>query len=346
MPLEVAGLAEGAGCEAAYYTKLADGRVHCLLCPQDCRIPPGKAGVCRVRKNIGGTLYATKYARCASYAMDPVEKKPLYHFYPGTYVFSLAAFGCNLRCRHCQNWELSQGDGEDIEMTPTQAVAIAEAWRHPRHRCIGLAYTYSEPLVWFEMVRDTANIAKQRGLKNVLVTNGYVREEPLRELLPVIDAMNVDVKAFTEGFYKRVCSGRLEPVLRTVETAHAEGCHVEVTTLLIPGLNDGPEEIGELVDWLAGVSPDIPLHFSRYFPNYEMDEPPTPLATLKRARDIARRRLRYVYLGNAWELDAGETVCPSCGAVLVRRDGYLADSSGLDGDKCRACGASVNFRNT
>lgn len=331
--------------EADYYERLGDGKVHCLLCPQDCRIPPGKVGLCRVRRNDGGTLYAAKYGRCATYALDPIEKKPLYHFYPGTYVFSLAAFGCNLRCRHCQNWELSQGDGDDVEMSPAQAVTIAEAQHHPRHRCIGLAYTYSEPLVWIEMVRDTAIIAQEHGLKNVLVTNGYVREGPLRDLLPYVDAMNVDVKGFTDAFYKKVCSGRLDPVLRTVETAHEEGCHVEVTTLLIPELNDGAEEIGNLVDWLAGVSPDIPLHFSRYFPNYEMDRPPTPLASLKRARDIATAKLSYVYVGNAWELDSGETACPACGATLVHRDGYASDASGLDGVTCRACGREANFRN-
>ncbi len=331
--------------EADYYEKLEGGKVHCLLCPQDCRIPPGKVGFCRVRKNEDGVLYATKYGRCASYAMDPIEKKPLYHFYPGTYIFSLAAFGCNLRCRHCQNWELSQGDGEDLEMLPAQAVAVAEKWSHPRHRCIGLAYTYSEPLVWIEMVRDTATLAKERGLKNVLVTNGYVTEAPLRGILPVIDAMNVDVKAFTKDFYQKVCSGRLDPVLRTVEIAHKEGCHVEVTTLLITDLNDGPEEVSNLVDWLAGVSADIPLHFSRYFPNYEMDRPPTPLASLKRAAAIAKEKLHYVYVGNAWEIDASETTCPSCGAILVHRDGYTADPSGLEGVKCRACGAEASIRN-
>jgi len=331
--------------QADYWEPLDDGLVHCLLCPQDCHIRPGKVGFCRIRANVDGTLMATKYGRCASYAMDPVEKKPLYHFYPGTYIFSLAAFGCNLRCRHCQNWELSQADGEDVEMTPAEAVAMAERWSSPGRRCVGLAYTYSEPLVWYEMVYDTSKLARDRGLKNVLVTNGYVREEPLKELLPLVDAMNVDVKGFTDTFYKKVCSGRLDPVLRTVEAAFQQDCHVEVTNLLIPGLNDDPEEVEELVDWLAGVSVDIPLHFSRYFPNYKMDEPPTPIESLKRARDIARSRLRYVYVGNAWELDLSETLCPSCGATLVRREGYRARAEELDGEKCRSCGTEVSVRN-
>ncbi len=330
--------------EADYYEKQEGGVVHCLLCPQNCHIRPGKVGVCRVRKNEDGTLIATKYGRSASVAMDPVEKKPLYHFYPGRYVLSLGAFGCNLGCRHCQNWELSQGDGEDSELSPQEAAEAAARWRDPARPCIGVAYTYSEPLVWIEMVKDTAKAARDRGLKNVLVTNGYVREEPLRDVIPLIDAMNVDVKSFRDEFYKDVCSGRLEPVLRTVEIAHHEGCHVEVTNLLIPGLNDSPGEIEDLVEWLSGLSPDIPLHFSRYFPSYKMTRPPTPLESLKRARDIARKKLHYVYVGNAWELDSGQTICPSCGAVLVSREGYSAQAVGLDGDKCRSCGRKLNVR--
>jgi len=330
--------------EADYYEKQAGEVVHCLLCPQDCRIRPGGVGFCRVRKNEGGILYATRYARAASYAMDPVEKKPLYHFHPGTWVFSLGAFGCNLRCRHCQNWELSQGDGPDTELQPRKAVEIAAGWSEPGRRCIGLAYTYSEPLVWIEYVRDTAELAHEAGLKNVLVTNGYIREEPLRDLLPHVDAMNVDVKSFSDDFYREICSGRLEPVLRTVETAHAAGCHVEVTCLLITGLNDGPDEIAELVDWLAGVSPDIPLHFSRYFPSWKMTRPATPLTSLERAVRIASDKLHYVYVGNAWEVDAGETLCPSCGTVLIRRRGFSSCAVELDGPTCRNCGREVNIR--
>ncbi|HCW51521.1 MAG TPA: AmmeMemoRadiSam system radical SAM enzyme [Clostridiales bacterium] len=330
--------------EADHYEKLEGDVVHCLLCPQDCRIRPGKVGFCRVRRNQDGVLVAVKYGRVASYAMDPVEKKPLYHFHPGTYVFSLGAYGCNLRCRHCQNWELSQGDGEDVPFPPERAVETAAAWSDPQRPCIGLAYTYSEPLVWFEYVLDTARLARERGLKNVLVTNGYVREEPLKDLLPYVDAMNVDVKSFSTEFYREVCSGRLEPVLRTVETAHAAGCHVEVTCLLIPGLNDGDEEVERLCEWLAGISPEIPLHLSRYFPNWKMTRPETPVQTLRRAREIAARHLSYVYIGNAWEVDAGDTACPSCGAVLVSRRGFSARRMELEGGKCRRCGRGVNIR--
>ena len=333
--------------EADYYEKLEDDVVHCLLCPQDCRIKPGKAGFCRIRENHEGTLYAVKYGRCASYAVDPIEKKPLYHFHPGSYVFSLGAFGCNLRCRHCQNWELSQEDGPDIEMSPGEAVAAAERWRDSgdSHRsCLGLAYTYSEPLVWIEHVLETSRLARAAGLKNVLVTNGFVCEEPLADLVPFVDAMNVDVKAFTSEFYKDVCAGRLDPVLRTVERAHAAGCHVEVTCLLIPGLNDGPGEVSDLADWLAGVSADIPLHFSRYFPSWRMKREPTPLETMERARDLATKRLKYVYLGNVWERPRSETLCSSCGAVLVRREGFGAQTMELGGRNCRKCGENANFR--
>lgn len=331
--------------EADYYEKLDGGVTHCLLCPQDCHIRPGKVGFCRVRRNQGGTLWATKYGQVASYAMDPIEKKPLYHFHPGSYVFSLGAFGCNLRCRHCQNWELSQGDGEDHELSPAQAVALAAGWDDPSRPCIGLAYTYSEPLVWIEHVLDTARLAHERGLLNILVTNGYVRERPLQDLLPLIDAMNVDVKSFTDRFYHDTCSGELGPVLRTVEAAHAAGCHLEVTCLLITGLNDGPDEVAELVEWLADISADIPLHFSRYFPSYKMTRPATPLTSLHRARDIARRKLHHVYVGNAWEIDASETTCPSCGTVMVERRGFAARPVELDGRQCRSCGREAYMVN-
>ncbi|MCL6635572.1 MAG: radical SAM protein, partial [Peptococcaceae bacterium] len=206
----------------------------------------------------------------------------------------------------------------------------------------GIAYTYSEPFMWYEFVWDTARLARKAGLKNVLVTNGYVNETPLREILPCIDAMNIDVKGFTDGYYRKNCAGRLEPVLRTVEIACRE-CHVELTTLLVTGLNDSAEEVGRLVDWVASLDREIPLHFSRYFPNFEMDLPATPPETLRRARDIARRKLSYVYIGNAPQLDAGDTVCPGCGAVLIERAGYSVRAAGLESGKCRNCGREIRL---
>ena len=323
--------------EALFYEKGEDNRTFCRLCPKLCTIREGRTGFCRVRKNQGGVLYSLNYGRVSSYAMDPVEKKPLYHFYPGSAVLSLGSVGCNLQCGFCQNWQIAHADPGTVYLSPAEAVAAAREEIRRGVKCVGLAYTYNEPFMWYEYVCDTARLARKEGLKNVLVTNGYVNEEPLRQLLPYIDAMNIDVKGFTEEYYKSTCLGRLEPVLRTVEISRAH-CHVELTTLLVPGLNDSEEEIRRLVDWVAGLSPDIPLHFSRYFPSYRFDLPPTPLETMQKARAVAREKLRYVYLGNAPELEGGDTVCPACGEPLIRRTGYRVRVTGLEGKKCRRCG--------
>lgn len=327
--------------EVMFYTRGDDGVANCRLCPRLCHIPPGQRGFCRVRENVEGTLYATNYGECSSYALDPVEKKPLYHFYPGSFIFSLGTVGCNLRCGFCQNWQIAHEDPPTTYLGPRRAVELALQQKERGYPCIGLAYTYSEPFMWYEYVYDTAKLARESGLKNVLVTNGYVNGEPLRELLPYIDAMNIDVKAFNNEFYRATCAGRLDPVLRTVEAAHGH-CHMEITTLLVTGLNDSPAEIENLVDWLAGVDPEIPLHFSRYFPNYKMELPPTPLETLRRAREIARRKLRYVYTGNAPQLMASSTLCPVCGEVLVDREGYQVRPGKLADGACAGCGEKIS----
>jgi pyruvate formate lyase activating enzyme len=326
--------------EALYYEKKEQNLTACRLCPKLCAIREGKSGFCRVRENHGGTLYATNYGRVTSYGLDPIEKKPLYHFYPGSFIFSLGTVGCNLRCGFCQNWSIAHGDPRWVELTPEKAVEAARQRNDRDYPNVGIAYTYSEPFMWYEFVRDTAALAREAGLKNVLVTNGYVSETPLREILPLIDAMNIDVKGFTNDYYRKNCLGRLEPVLRTVEIAHPQ-CHVELTTLLVTGLNDTPEEITRLVDWVASLDREIPLHFSRYFPNFEMDLPATPLKTLKQAMDIARKKLPYVYIGNAPELNAGDTYCPECGQKVIGRAGYSARPVGLDGKKCRRCGREI-----
>jgi pyruvate formate lyase activating enzyme len=283
--------------EALYWQEgITKNSVNCLLCPQMCVIAQDKKGFCRVRQNLEGRLYTLNYGKCSSYGMDPIEKKPLYHFYPGSYIFSVGTFGCNMGCGFCQNWRIAHGEPDTIDISPEKLVEIASGDFQGR-RSIGIAYTYSEPFMWYEFIRDTAPLARQAGLKNVLVTNGFINPEPLSELLPFIDAMNIDVKGFSEKYYKNTCAGKLEPVLRTVEKANSH-CHVEVTTLLVTGLNDSEEEISALADWLAGVNKDIPLHLSRYFPNYKMELPPTPLATMERAREIAQQKLKYVYLGN------------------------------------------------
>ncbi|MHB0887082.1 MAG: AmmeMemoRadiSam system radical SAM enzyme [Bacillota bacterium] len=322
----------------------ADGRVDCVLCPVFCHIAPGKLGACRARKNVDGTLFSLNYGLVASYGMDPIEKKPLYHFYPGSYIFSVGTFGCNLHCAFCQNWEISQQEAPTARLTPAEAVAAAErAAKREDYVSVGLAYTYSEPFIWYEYVYDTARAAREKGLKNVLVTNGYVNPEPLEEILPFIDAMNVDVKGFTEGFYKKVCLGKRDPVLHTVERARAAGVHVEVTNLIIPTLNDDPDQIEALVDWLAGVDPRIALHFSRYFPNYKLDLPPTPATTLRQAREIARRKLKHAYIGNIGGVEGSDTFCEGCGETIAERDGMALIGHHVEGGKCVSCGTAAPF---
>ena len=325
--------------QAMFWEGIGNDRVLCLLCPQKCVIADGKRGFCRVRQNNGGVLYTVNYAQVSSYSIDPIEKKPLYHFYPGSHIFSVGTFGCNLRCGFCQNWSIAHGDPPSVTFSPEQ-LAAAAAEEDGGSNSIGIAYTYSEPFMWYEYVYDTAKLARDSGLKNVLVTNGFINPEPLKKILPFIDAMNIDVKGFSDSYYNETCVGELHPVLRTVETASAY-CHVEITTLLVTGLNDSKEEIARLADWLAGINKDIPLHLSRYFPNYKMELPPTPLYVMEEARDEALRKLNYVYLGNIPGSEASSTYCPECGALLIDRRGYRAMETGLENQKCRKCGRDI-----
>ncbi|WP_018084511.1 AmmeMemoRadiSam system radical SAM enzyme [Desulfurispora thermophila] len=327
--------------EALHYRRLPDNKVHCQLCPQGCHIADGRHGLCRMRQNRGGRLYAFNYGLVSAAALDPMEKKPLYHFYPGSLVFSLGTLGCNLRCGFCQNWHIAQTDSAPARyMSPQQVVQQALVLQEREAAMVGIAYTYSEPLMWYEFVLDTARLARKDGLKNVLVTNGYINRQPLQELLPYIDAMNIDLKGATDEFYRQHCAGRLESVKETIQLA-AAACHVEVTTLLIGGVNDSPAQIEQLARFLAGVDRRLPWHLSRYFPNYQFDLPPTPLENLRRARQIAREYLDFVYVGNAPELDGSDTVCPRCGHTVIARRGYLVDRSGLAGSNCRNCGELI-----
>lgn len=319
--------------EAAFYEKRPDGTVQCHLCPHQCVIAEGRHGRCRVRTNRGGTLYSDIYGLITSAAMDPIEKKPLYHFHPGSSILSLGTRGCNFACEFCQNWSISQADAGTSPLPSKAAVQAAQ-----REASIGIAYTYNEPLIWFEYVFETAKLAREAGLVNVLVSNGYVSPEPLEELLPYVDAMNLDIKAIRPDFYKRLCHGTLEPVLATARTA-ARRTHLEVTNLVIPGHNDTDEEFEELGRWIAGeLGPHIPTHLSAYFPRYKLKAPPTPVETLERAHEILSRRLRYVYLGNCQSDRGAATRCHGCGAVLITRKGYRAQAVGLRGSACAACG--------
>lgn len=322
--------------EAKYYEKLEDGRIHCLLCPHHCKISPGKVGICRVRKNLQGILSSQSYGIISSWGLDPIEKKPLYHYYPGRHIFSIGSVGCNFRCKFCQNWQIAQRTQVSaVEMSPGEVVE--EALRQPEN--LGIAYTYNEPTVGYEFVLECAEIARKRGLKNVLITNGFMEKEPLEELLPYIDAMNIDVKGYTEAFYRDMTSGSLGAVKQTVERACAQ-CHVEITTLVIPGMNDEDSEIRDMAGWLSGLRRDIPLHLSRYFPSYQLDIRETPVTTVERARQVALEHLDYVYTGNGADPGSGDTYCPRCGNPVISRRGYRVKIH-LSKGRCPHCGEAI-----
>ncbi|MGM0502728.1 MAG: AmmeMemoRadiSam system radical SAM enzyme [Bacillota bacterium] len=279
--------------EADFYEQYED-KVRCLLCPHYCELESGQTGLCQVRKAEDNKLWATSYAQVSSIAEDPIEKKPLYQFHPKSSILSLGSIGCNLSCQFCQNYQIAQElNVPTRELKPQEAIDLAK-----EKDSFGIAYTYSEPLVWYEYVLETAKLAQQEGLKNVLVTNGMINSAPLKELLPYIDAVNLDIKAFTTEFYEQICSGDLETAKQSAELIYESGTHLELTTLIIPGLNDAPAEIKNLVDWIASLSSDIPLHLSRYFPRYKLDKPATPRETLEQTKDIAEEKLSNVYLGN------------------------------------------------
>ncbi len=325
--------------EALYYEKLNDSDVKCLLCPHQCLIKSGKSGFCRVRYNSRGVLEATTYGLVSAAGMDPIEKKPLYHFYPGSMILSLGQAGCSFHCDFCQNYHmLNPADIPLKELSPEDAVKMAD-----QRRSDAIAYTYNEPWVGYEYVLDTAETAHAEGLKNVLVTNGYYMQEPFENLAPFIDAMNIDLKSIRDDFYKTVSHGELAPVKRTIERALDSGIHIELTNLLITNCNDSPDDIRKLVEYIAGLDPKIPLHLSRYHPAYKMTAPPTPQSTLSTAYRIASDALNYVYLGNVAGREGTDTFCPKCDALLVSRSGFSARRHSLDAGKCTECGERVNF---
>ncbi|MCX7970677.1 MAG: AmmeMemoRadiSam system radical SAM enzyme [Negativicutes bacterium] len=270
---------------------------HCQLCPHRCAIAVGQSGRCRARYNDGQGLVATTYGQFCSIALDPIEKKPLRHFHPGSTILSVGGRGCNLHCQFCQNWQIAHGDPDCQYIPPAGLVALADRWRDRGN--IGVAFTYNEPLIAWEYIADTAPLLREAGLHTVLVSNGYLLPEPWQQLLPWIDAANIDVKAFNEQFYRRYCHGGLAEVVQTVEAAAAaRHCHLEVTCLIIPGLNDSRQDMEKLADWLAGLDPGIPLHISRYFPRYRLDIALTPRQTLEEMAAVAGRYLTRVYIGN------------------------------------------------
>jgi pyruvate formate lyase activating enzyme len=281
---------------AMYYEKANETDVRCMLCPHGCYLKPGQTGICLARRNIDGELFSLNYGKVTAIALDPIEKKPLVNFHPGSYILSAGSFGCNLKCSFCQNWQISQSEPESAEITPEELVNKALALMKKGN--IGIAYTYNEPSIWYEYVHDCSVLAHEKGLLNVLVTNGYIRREPMEKLLPLTDAMNIDLKAFEPGFYSSVCKGKIDFVKETIRLC-SEACHVEVTNLLIPGQNDSEEEVSALAGWLAEQSPDITLHLTAYHPDYRMREPrPMGRERVFELVNIAKKSLKNVYAGN------------------------------------------------
>lgn len=329
--------------EAFLYDRVGGGEVRCRLCAHGCRIADGARGLCGVRENREGTLYSLVYGRPCASNVDPIEKKPLYHFLPGSRSYSVATVGCNMRCLHCQNWSISQVRGEITggRMDPEDVVSKAEA-----AGCESIAYTYTEPTVFMEYARDVAGLARERGLRNVFVSNGYMSPESAELASGFIDADNVDLKSFSDKFYREVCGASLEPVLETLKALVSNGVWVEVTTLIIPGLNDSGDELREIASFIAGELGDrVPWHVSRFHPDHEMmDRDATDVEAVREAVKLGRDAgLRYVYAGNVAGGDDDNTRCPGCGDVVVERSGFGVERNVLgEGGRCPNCGQSVD----
>ena len=332
---------------ARYWHRLNDGRLQCDLCPRDCRLHEGQRGACFVRQQVDGQMMLTTYGRSSGFCIDPIEKKPLNHFHPGSSVFSFGTAGCNLACKFCQNWDISKSRDMDRLMdaaTPDEIAATAAA-----HGCRSVAFTYNDPVIFAEYAIDTALACHARGLATVAVTAGYISPGPRRDFYAVMDAANVDLKAFTDDFYVHQTGARLAPVLDTLlYLRHETDVWVEITTLLIPGLNDSEAEIAALTKWVATeLGPDVPLHFTAFHPDYKLDQlPPTPPATLTRARRIGLDAgLHYVYTGNVHDPEGGSTRCPACGQSVIERDWYAILAYRLDAHgACLACGHPIAGR--
>lgn len=316
--------------------------VQCDLCPKRCIIEPGQSGECRIRVNLDGRLVAVTYGFPCAIHVDPIEKKPLYHFLPGTPIFSIATVGCNLHCKNCQNWEISQQNPEDSEAYELPPEDLARAAR--QYECASIAYTYTDPHVYYEYTLDGCIRAHELGLRNVLVTAGYINPEPMERLYRHVDAANIDLKAFSEEFYRDVCGATLAPVLDTLVRAKTLGVWVEVTNLVIPTLNDRDEDFTGLCRWMAeNMGRDTPLHFSQFYPQYQMRHlPETPAATLDRARQIALAEgLHFVYIGNIHRPDGATTHCPGCQEALIERVGFRVTENRLRDGKCPSCGVEI-----
>jgi pyruvate formate lyase activating enzyme len=331
--------------EARFYEKGEEGKVQCHLCAHECKIDPGKRGLCSVRENQEGTLYTLVYGMVVAENLDPIEKKPLFHFLPGSRSYSIATAGCNFMCLHCQNYDISQypkrHEGKIPGMAREPVAIVREA---KANRCATISYTYTEPTIFMEFAQDTARLAKEQGIRNVFVSNGFMTAESATALAEVIEGDNIDLKSFRDDFYRKVCKARLQPVLDTIERLKQAGVWIEVTTLVIPGHNDSVEELTDIAQFIKGVGPEIPWHVSAFHPTYQMlDRPRTPAATLLTARDIGiAAGLRYVYTGNIPGQGGENTYCYSCGELLIERVGYTIKGFILQDGKCPKCQAAID----
>jgi pyruvate formate lyase activating enzyme len=334
----------GDGGKEARFWKNEGDRVKCELCPHYCKIADKKVGVCGVRENRDGKLYTLIYGKATSVTPDPIEKKPLYHFFPGSHSLSFGTVGCNFSCPFCQNYSISQarpGDAYLKRVEPEEVVPMIE-----KYRCDGASWTYNEPSIWHEFTYDCSKLVKEAGYYTNYVTNGYINEEPLREISPYLDAMNIDLKSIDDEFYRKFCKAKVQPVLDTLVLARELGIHIEITNLVVPGENDTNDDFEELTYWIVeNLGSETPVHFSRFHPDYKMlDKPRTPLKTLEVAYKAARiAGLKYVYVGNVPSNERENTFCPNCGNMVIQRFGFSISRYDLDGSKCGKCGETVDI---
>ena len=330
------------GHEALFYKRMDDGSVQCELCPRGCRVKDGLRGYCRVRENRGGTYYSLVYGRACTANLDAIEKKPFFHVYPGTKAFSIATVGCNIHCKFCQNYDISQADPEDIPAPYRSPEEIAE--RAVSRGAKTLAFTYSEPTIFYEYMHDCAKAAKERGVESVVVTNGFINDAPQQALFPVVKAIKIDLKAFTQSFYGQTCAGSLQPVLDTLKRLSGSGVWYEIVNLVIPTLNDNTDDLQRMSAWIVKeLGPDVPVHFTRYTPMYRLKNlPPTPTETLLNARAIAMKEgCHFAYCGNQPGMEGENTFCPSCKKAVIKRYGFSVTENNLAADKCKFCSTVI-----
>ncbi|MBT3208760.1 MAG: AmmeMemoRadiSam system radical SAM enzyme [Bacteroidetes bacterium] len=329
--------------EALYYRKIDSQTVECNLCAHNCKIAEGNHGICESRKNNEGKLYSENYGRICSIAIDPIEKKPLYHFHSGKSILSFGSVGCNMKCEFCQNWEISQSNVEKFsylrDYQPKQIIDKALKSKNN----IGIAYTYNEPTIWYEFLLYTAKIAKKEGLKNIMVTNGFINERPLKEICNYVDAFNVDLKSFENSFYQKISKASLQPVLNTLKTIKSHSKHLEITNLIVTSINDDAKTFEEMVKWIAyELGTKTVLHISRYFPRFQMTIEQTPVKKILELFNIAKKHLKYVYLGNVLLSEGNDTICDKCGKMVIIRRDYLIRTIGITGNgSCYYCGNNI-----